>query len=145
MGSHVVRTWASTQTIVALSSGEAEFYSLVKGACEGLGLAGLAVDLGMPSLHIEIATDSSAAKGIACRRGVGRVKHLETRCLWIQDQTSTGRVRVRKVPGESNTADLLTKYLGPAKLAQLMAKLAAGFEPGRSQLIPELHGPHLSG
>ena len=36
-GSHLLKTWSSTQNVVALSSGEAEFYGLVKGASQGLG------------------------------------------------------------------------------------------------------------
>ena len=32
-GSHLLKTWASTQTVVALSSGEAEYYGEVKGMC----------------------------------------------------------------------------------------------------------------
>ena len=30
-------------------------------------------------------TDSSAAKGIASRKGVGKVKHLSLKELWVQD------------------------------------------------------------
>ena len=112
----------------------------MKGACEGLGVAALAVDLGLTRMPIEIATDSSAAKGIACRRGMGRVKHIETRCLWVQDLISSGKLRVRKVPGETNIADLLTKFLTAAKLQQLMAMMPADFEQGRSRAIPELQG-----
>ena len=74
LDNHVIRTWASMQVVVALSSGKAEFYSLVKGACEGLGVAALAVDSGLMRMPIEIATDSLAAKGIACWGGIGLVK-----------------------------------------------------------------------
>ena len=140
LGSHVIRTWASTQVVVALSSGEAEFYSLVKGACEGLGVAALAVDLGLTRMPTDIATDSSAAKGIAFRRGMGRVKHIETRCLWVQDLIGSGKLRVRKVLGETNIADLLTKFLTAARLQQLMGMMPADFEQGRSHAIPELQG-----
>ena len=40
-GSHLLKTWASTQTVVALSSGEAEYYGVVKGMCEALETRGL--------------------------------------------------------------------------------------------------------
>ena len=36
-GDHVLATWSVTQAIQALSSGEAEFYALLKGAVEALG------------------------------------------------------------------------------------------------------------
>ena len=38
---------SSTQGSVALSVGEAEYYALVKGAAEGLGIQALARDLGI--------------------------------------------------------------------------------------------------
>ena len=139
-GKHVIKHWASTQVLVALSSGEAEFYALVKGICEGLGVRSLDRDLGGRELGVLLNTDSSAAKGIACRRGVGRVKHLETRTLWVQDHVTRGDVRVAKVSGESNIADLLTKYLGPSKLRSLLSMTPTSMQPGRSSLIPSLQG-----
>ena len=41
LGKHLVKSWATTQTVIALSSGEAEHYGQTKGSCEGLGIAGL--------------------------------------------------------------------------------------------------------
>ena len=69
-GSHLLKTWATTQTVVALSSGEAEYYGVVKGMCEALGIKGIAKDMGL-DLGITLSTDSSTAKGIATRRGLG--------------------------------------------------------------------------
>ena len=76
LGDHFFKNLATTQAIVALSSGEAEYHGMTKGACEGFAVV--------------LETDSSAAKGIASRKGVGKVKHLETRTLWVQDQMSEG-------------------------------------------------------
>ena len=137
-GQHVVKTWASTQSVVALSSGEAEFYGVVRGACEGLGVAALAEDLQGARMTVGIGTDSSAAKGIASRRGLGKVKHLETRTLWLQDHVARGSVLVRKVPGECNVADMLTKFLSANKLAQLLEDMPVRFIGGRSRLVPAL-------
>ena len=36
LGSHTIRTYSSTQTLVSLSSGEAEYYSVVKGASQAM-------------------------------------------------------------------------------------------------------------
>ena len=69
-GSHLLKTWAATQTVVALSSGEAEFYGVVKGMCEALGTKGIAKDMGL-DLSITLSTESSAAKGIATGKGLG--------------------------------------------------------------------------
>ena len=37
-GQHMIKSWSSTQALIALSSGEAEYYGLVKAAGAGLGV-----------------------------------------------------------------------------------------------------------
>ena len=84
-GAHVLKHWSTTQVSIALSSGEAELVSLVRGACEGLGVRSLEEDLGARP-RIAVFTDASAVMGMTQRTGVGRVRHLDTRLLWIQDK-----------------------------------------------------------
>ena len=74
-GGHCVKHWATTQTTVALSSGEAEVAGICRGASHGLGLQALAADIGIP-LILEVLTDVTAAIGICRRRGLGRIRHL---------------------------------------------------------------------
>ena len=38
LGSHLIKSWSSTQPTLALSSGEAEFYGVVKASGVGLGI-----------------------------------------------------------------------------------------------------------
>ena len=67
MGSHTIKTWSRMQSVVALSSGEAEYYAIVKGSAEGLGIQAIAADMGLEwCLHV--STDASAAIGIGSRR-----------------------------------------------------------------------------
>ena len=60
--------------------------------------------------YIEIKEDSSAGKGIASRRGLGKLKHIDIKELWIQEKVSNGHLKITKVPGTINLADALTKY-----------------------------------
>ena len=55
--------------------------------------------------------DSSAAKGIAQRRGVGKIRHLCTQTLWLQEIVQRKGVYIYKVAGGDNPADLGTKHL----------------------------------
>ena len=110
IGRHVIRTWSSTQPSVTLSSGEAEFYGLVKAAGAGLGHQSIMFDFGL-RIPVRVWTDSSAALGIAGRSGFGKLRHLETHTLWVQGKVRTGAIQVRKVRGEVNPADLFTKHL----------------------------------
>ena len=46
-GARVLKTWSSTQSVIPLSSGEAEYYGLVKGSAVGLGISSMFLDLGL--------------------------------------------------------------------------------------------------
>ena len=60
IGTHAVKSWSSTQTSVALSSGEAEFNGAFRGAGVGLAYQSLPPDLGV-NVGFRVWTDSSAA------------------------------------------------------------------------------------
>jgi len=68
-GGVAVRGWSSNQSVIALSSGEAEYYAALKGASSALGFQSMLRDLGM-SGSITLFTDSSAARGIIHRAGL---------------------------------------------------------------------------
>ena len=65
-------------------------------------------DLGW-DCKIRLLVDSSAAKSIASRTGLGKLRHLEIKFLWLQECVRRGKVIVSKVRGEVNPADVLTK------------------------------------
>ncbi len=84
-------------------------------------------------------TDSSAAMGICNRQGLGKLRHLDTHSLWIQQAVRTGRVTVRKVKGEHNPADLFTKHIPVHdKVLQLVGLFGCRYLPGRAARAPEL-------
>ena len=107
LGSHLLTHWSRTQTCVALSSGEAELNGLLKAASEGLSIMYLLSEIGI-NVELQLKGDSSAAQGTLQRVGSGRVKHLETRQLWLQEKIQQGIVKVSKVPRSENWADVLT-------------------------------------
>ena len=63
---HVIRTCSSTQPSVTLSSGEAEFYGMVKAARASLGHQSIMKDFGLKT-PVRVWTDSRAALGISTR------------------------------------------------------------------------------
>ena len=83
LGIHCIKTWSSTQGAIALSSAEAEFYAMVEAVTRAKGLRTLAMELGFSDLSnvVHLGTDSSAAKSFVCRRGLGKMRHLEIRDL----------------------------------------------------------------
>ena len=109
VGWHPLRTWSSTQKVVATSSAEAELYSAAEGASRGLGLQLMLREMGVDASW-ELSTDSSPAKAFASTRGIGRMRHLEVKDLWLHALVKDGRVTLRKIPGSHNVSDVLTKY-----------------------------------
>ena len=63
--------------------------------------------------------DSSAARGVLSRRGVGRLRHLSCRILCLQDLVSQKLLQVKAVLGTINPADISTKRLSVARLESL--------------------------
>ena len=45
LGDHLIKGWSSTQAVIALSSGEAEYYGIVKGSSVGLRARSLIWDV----------------------------------------------------------------------------------------------------
>ena len=109
VGKHLLHHWSSTQTTVALSSGEAELNALIKVTSELIGMVDLRQDCGEVS-QVEVFTDSSAARGIAMRQGCGKLKHVETRQLWVQEIVASKYMRLEKVPRADNPADAFTHH-----------------------------------
>ena len=83
IGSHSIKTWSKDQSVVALSSGEAELYAANSGAAQALGMKSFAADIGV-KLEIDLLIDAKAAMGIINRQGLGKVRHIEVQDLWIQ-------------------------------------------------------------
>ena len=77
LGYHILKSYSTTQSASAASPGEAEYYGLTKSASVAIGIRGMFGDLGV-QVGIDLLTDASAAKGIAMRIGLGKVRHLET-------------------------------------------------------------------
>ena len=89
VGRHLLKSWSTTQATVAMSSAEAEFYAMVEGATRSIGFQSMAGELGV-KMDITLFTDSSAAKSFASQRGLKRIRHLEVKELWIQEEICRG-------------------------------------------------------
>ncbi len=138
MGHHAIKHWSSTQASVTLSSGEAEFNGVIRGAGQGLGYQALLKDLGV-EIPLRVWTDSSAAIGICTRQGLGKLRHLDTHTLWIQQAVRNKRIDLKKVLGEQNPADILTKHsFSREKLMDLVKLYDCEYRDGRAETAPML-------
>ena len=138
IGTHCIKTWSTTQPTVTLSSGEAEFYGVVKASGAALGQQSLLRDLGV-DLPVRVWTDSSAALGICSRSGLGKLRHLETHTLWVQEKIRTGAFVLMKVKGDVNPADLFTKHLSSSDRVKMLVSLfGCEYRSGRAASAPLL-------
>ena len=102
-------------------------YALTKGAAQTLGIVSMARDMG-EELRAVVHSDSSAALATSQRVGLGKVRHIDVQYLWIQERHSAKEIDLRKVKGEVNPADLLTKGVPQETLRRHAA--AAGIDLG---------------
>ena len=121
-GRHLLRHSSTLQSVISLSSAEAEYYAMTKGAAAGLGIRSLLDDWCL-SCSIELYSDSSSARAFAARRGIGKQRHIQTRFLWLQERVAAKHLRVSKVGTHDNPADLFTKQLDRGKLARFEFEL----------------------
>ena len=103
-----------------------------RGFLEGCADLGIWAD-GMVSLRV--LTDSSACKGICQRTGLGEIGDIDVALLWLQDLARKGRIRMGKIPGKENPADMLTKYLPRVKVAETSRSLGFFVESGKSDIV----------
>jgi hypothetical protein len=109
-----------TQGNLSTSSGQAELGGIQRGAMFGVYVQNVWSATYGETLPITVHTDSAAGKVMGTRRGCGKVRHLEIRELYIQQLTNSGRVKIEKVAGQLNEADIGTKVLDQKRLEELM-------------------------
>ena len=128
---------------MALSSGEAEYASLVKAGSNLLGVRSMMSDLGIEDVPLHLHSDSAAAIGIASRTGLGKLRHLEVHLLWIQQHIRNKVFKLSKVPGKENPADLLTKHLGQEDMWKHGGAMRMRLCEGRAAAAPAILGEQL--
>ena len=122
-----IKTWSSTQKTIALSVGEAEYTALVKVATEAWGIRSLAKDLGW-QLRIDIGVDSSTAKSVANRSGIGNIRHLETNFLWVRQAVKEKEFVLLNIGGDKNPSDVLTKPLSVHEMQDKLSIVGAALQ-----------------
>ena len=93
-----------------MSSCEAELSAIGSGCVESLGVRSLLLEMGLPAV-VQVRTDSSSAKAVANRRGLGKMKHIQLRLLAVQQRVADKLLTIGKVSTDVNLSDLLTKAM----------------------------------
>ena len=105
----------------------------VEMCTELLGLVQLMADWGCDRAA-KVYVDSSAAIGVAQRRGNGKLRHVKVGTQWILEKVEDGELEIKKVAGTLNPADASTTYLTGPKIIDLMSRMSQEFREGTSDL-----------
>ena len=116
-----------SQKAIALSSGESEFVAIAAGCSDGMLIRHLCMAKVGEPCDMKVRSDSSAARAMVQRQGIGRVRHLDAALLWAQ-QKERERERekifsVGAIGTELNCADIGTKNLTRSRLFGLLFML----------------------
>ena len=87
-GGHPLDAASATQSLIALSGAEAEFYACNRGTAGGLQTRRVTRLFHESGASAVLATQSPA---VARRQGTGRLRHLEIRHMWTRT-AAEGRV-----------------------------------------------------
>ena len=136
-------SFVRSQKVVTLSSGEAELVALTQTVGESILIHKAWEFLTRASADHVARSDSSVARAIASRLGVGRVKHLQTSSLWIQQWVHKKELRVAAIGTALNPTDMGTKILSANRLRMLCAVAGmvddGGNKVGKEELQAELY------
>ena len=80
--------------------------------------------------ELVIHSDSSAARGTASGRGLGKLRHVQTRYLWLQERVASNDLKIVAIGTKHNTADLRTKPVNKETCEQHMKTLRQEFRAG---------------
>ena len=92
------------------------------------------------TLKLHVKSDATAAIGIARRKGLGKIRHLDCTDLWIQDQIRGHKIQLSKVLGAENPADAMTKYVEKKVLDVALPALNLHPMAGRAASAPAAMG-----
>lgn len=110
-------SWKSSlQSVVALSTTEAEYMAMTEAVKEGIWLTGMIGEFGIIQKLVKIFCDSQNALHLAKHQVFHeRSKHIDVRHHFVRDIANKGIVSMVKVSTDENAADMLTKSLPTSK------------------------------
>lgn len=110
-------TWScKRQSTVAVSSTEAEYIAMAFAAKEALWLVRVIRQFN-DLQNINIKCDNQSAMVVASREAFSaRTKHIDIAHHFYRQHVASGLITLEYVPSANNTADCLTKAVGPSKM-----------------------------
>ena len=122
-------SWSSKkQSIVTLSSTEAEYVAETHAAKEGIWLRSFIKEImGIERDPLTLKADNQGAIALAKdNKFHARTKHIDLRYHFIREAVDDGKIKMEYIPTIENVADIFTKPLVRSRHEELVAKLGLG-------------------
>jgi hypothetical protein len=128
IGSGVVSWQSKRQSIVALSTTEAEYMAACEAGKEIVWMRKMLQELGfpMPTSSVLYMDNQSAIQVAKHPEHHGRMKQLDLSWFWLRDVVDQGTISPTYVPTGDMTADLLTKALPRLKVEYFCQQMGLG-------------------
>jgi hypothetical protein len=134
LGSGAISWKAQLSKVVALSSGEAEYYAAGEAVREAQWLKEMLTHMGVTTTPYVIKCDSQTALASISNPIISaRNKHIEIKHHFIRDLVSEGAVLFQYVPSKQNLADGLTKALPLTEHFTLFQLMMRDWDKGGSK------------
>ena len=105
--------WKATlQSVVALSTTEAEYTPTTEAVKEALWLKGLVTELGLIQKSVSVYCDSSSVIHLSKNPAHHeKTKHIDVKLHFIRNEVSRGALKLVKIHTDENPADAFTKVI----------------------------------
>ena len=124
---HCVKHGSNLQSTISLSPWESEYYALVKASAIGMSVQALLEDW-CEKYDLAVYSDSAAARGTASRRGLGKLRHVQTQYLWIKERIANDDFKLLQIGTKLNIADLCTQPVNRETCEQHMKTFESGIQ-----------------
>lgn len=104
----------------------------LKATAESLGVQAVVGDFER-KMETRSMAAASVVLDIIARRGLGKVKHLDTNHLWTQEVAATKRAKFAKVSWSTDPADMMTKEPSQADISKHIELIGANHVEGHAE------------
>ena len=118
----------------------AEWGVLPRGDTQPSHIQSILLDWGVTA-EIEHFVDNSSAITCGRRIGLGGMRHMETRYLWIEEELRAPRMKLTKVKGTENATDVATKHVDATTLMKCMVTIGL---INRTRYLTVLHHKNVA-
>ena len=130
LGGAFVYGSSRTQRVVSLSSCESELHALTSTLADSLFIKHCMQFLTNADIEQYLYTDSSSARQLSMKQGVGKAKHIAGKLLWIQDAVQSKETNLAQIPTAWNVSDIGTKPLSAKRLRLLLHEVGVATGEG---------------